>query len=377
MAFDRDAKLFDVLANGYHLNTQLQALLVGRPLNSIGQQEAMAFSQELSRVFKLSMSMLNCNTVTRLRTAPEIRAGDSSGVIIQAVKDKRARSDNGEVVTPVKKSREDGVTRKEITASPYKDGYEWRKYGQKNIQNCNYVRYYFRCSRDRRCEAKKKVQQQDDGSGRGQPLSPPMFEVTYVNEHTCHLLRAIANDGDAARMAASPRTTNRWSRVLGVVDTARDDDHGGGVLFNDLSSSFPRIGGGGGDDAQENETIVSCLATVISGGAAPSPPPWPPAAAEAGASDHPAAASSYGVPPPMQASGHSASVAEDGGGTTTTTTTMMIDDMDTDFCWDPSSFCAVGEGDQLMMDHRDMHVDVARLADTVWPRHTSAGASWR
>jgi hypothetical protein len=163
-----------------------------------------------------------------------------------------------------------------------------------------------------------------------------MFEVTYVNEHTCHLLRAITNC-DAARMA-SPRATNRY-RDLGVVDTARDS-------------------------AQENETIVSCLATVISGA------PWPPAA-EAGASDP--AAASY-VPPPMQASaGHSASVgvAEDGGAMTM----MMIDD--TDFCWDPSSFCAVGEADQdQLMDHRDMHVDVARLADTVWPRHTSAGA-WR
>ena len=51
-----------------------------------------------------------------------------------------ARSDSGEVLTPVKKSREEGVTRKEITASPYNDGYEWRKYGQKNIQNCNFVR---------------------------------------------------------------------------------------------------------------------------------------------------------------------------------------------------------------------------------------------
>jgi hypothetical protein len=51
-----------------------------------------------------------------------------------------ARSDSREVVTPARRSREDGVTRKEITASPYKDGYVWRKYGQKNIQNCNFVR---------------------------------------------------------------------------------------------------------------------------------------------------------------------------------------------------------------------------------------------
>lgn len=229
-------------------------------------------------------------------------------------------------------------------------------------------RYYFRCSRDRRCEAKKKVQQQDDGSSH----LPPMFEVTYLNEHTCHALRATTTaNGDAAvpvPVAASPPTTNR--RWYYRDDAARDDD--GGLQF-DLSS-FPRMSGpgGAGGSAQENQTIVSCLADVIRGAA---PSPWSPVAADA--SD--AGAASYG-PAPMQmqmmqasGSGHSASVAQDGGATMMTT---MIGTDDTDFCcWDPS---LVGEADHQMMDedHRDMlHVvDVARLADTVWPRHTSAGA---
>lgn len=187
-----------------------------------------------------------------------------------------------------------------------------------------------------------------------------MFEVTYLNEHTCHALRATATaNGDAAvPVAASPPTTNR-------------DDDGG--LQLDLSS-FPRMGGGG--SAQENETIVSCLADVIRGAAPPpSPSPWPPVAAAA--SD--AAAASYG-PAPMQmqmqmmqasGSGHSASVAQDGGATMMTT---MIGTDDTDFSWDPSL------ADHQMMEqvHRDMlHVvGVARLADTVWPRHTTPAGAW-
>lgn len=216
-------------------------------------------------------------------------------------------------------------------------------------------RYYFRCSRDRRCEAKKKVQQQDESRD---DLQPPMFEVTYMNEHTCHVLRPITNnkDDDAARTTmASARATNLY-RVLGVVDTARND--GSGDLFD---PSFPRTAAAAA--AQENETIVSCLATVISGGAVPSPSLWPPpAAAEAGAGDPVA----YAPTPMPQAAGHSASVAEEEDGAATMT---MIDD--TDFSWDPSSsLCPVGEADHLMVDHRDIHVDVARLADTVWPRHT-------
>lgn len=201
-----------------------------------------------------------------------------------------------------------------------------------------------------------------------------MFEVTYLNEHTCHALRATTTaNGDAAvpvPVAASPPTTNR--RWYYRDDAARDDD--GGLQF-DLSS-FPRMSGpgGAGGSAQENQTIVSCLADVIRGAA---PSPWSPVAADA--SD--AGAASYG-PAPMQmqmmqasGSGHSASVAQDGGGTMMTT---MIGTDDTDFCcWDPS---LVGEADHQMMDedHRDMlHVvDVARLADTVWPRHTTPAGAW-
>ena len=42
----------------------------------------------------------------------------------------------------VRNGREEVVTRTEIiTPSPYKDGYQWRKYGQKNIQDSNYLRW--------------------------------------------------------------------------------------------------------------------------------------------------------------------------------------------------------------------------------------------
>ncbi|PAN27830.1 hypothetical protein PAHAL_5G111400 [Panicum hallii] len=349
MAFDPDSKLSDLLAGGYHLNTRLQALLISRPLDRRGQEEAMAFSQELSRVFMASMSMLNSNAV-----APEVRTGNSSGVSTPA-KDKRARSDN-EVVTPSKKSREEGLTRKELTPSPHKDGYQWRKYGQKKIQNYNFSRYYFKCNRHRRCEAKKKVQQQDGGQGR----LPPMFEVTYVNEHTCHELRA--SDDAAARMV-SPWTTSRHHALAGVVDTARGGDGGG--LFDLL----PHIIGGG--CAEENEAMVSCLAAVVSG-SVPSPPPpsgWPPAP-EVSASDPGASF----VPP--AASGRSASVADDGA------MMMMVVD-DRGFSWDPWwSFCPLEEaaGHQLVTNrnqhHGPMHMDDAGgLADAVWPEHTCG--AWR
>ncbi|CAL4946820.1 unnamed protein product [Urochloa decumbens] len=345
MAFDPDAKLPDVLAGGYHLSTQLQALL-SHPLDRNGQEVAMAFSQELSRAFVASMSMLNSNNAA----APEVNTGNSTGVSTPA-KDQRARSDSGEVVTPSKKIREEGVTSKEITPSPHKDGYQWRKYGQKKIQNCKFSRYYYKCNRHRRCLAKKKVQQQD-GSSRGQQVMlPPVFEVTYVNEHTCHVLRA--NDHDAARMVSPGTTNNRRHHALAGAARVGGD--------GDLFDLFPHIiggGGGGGRAEEEKDAIVSCLATVISGAV----PPPPPAAA-----GDPAA---FVTPAPA---GHPARVVDDGP--------MMMMVEDTGFSWVPSSsFCPVEEAGhaELAMNRHggDVHKDVAGFADTtVWAQHTCG--AWR
>jgi hypothetical protein len=88
MAFDPVAKLSDLLTGGYHLSARLQALL-GRPLDSRGQEEAFAFSQELSRVFMVSLSMLKPDGSKRTlnKMSPVIRAGDSFGICTLA-KDK-------------------------------------------------------------------------------------------------------------------------------------------------------------------------------------------------------------------------------------------------------------------------------------------------
>ncbi|WCJ33454.1 WRKY DNA-binding protein 70 [Euphorbia peplus] len=59
------------------------------------------------------------------------------------------------------------------------DGFQWRKYGQKVIQNEKYPRNYFRCTHkdDQGCLATKQVQriQQD----------PPIYRTTYYGHHTC------------------------------------------------------------------------------------------------------------------------------------------------------------------------------------------------
>ncbi|CAL0305453.1 unnamed protein product [Lupinus luteus] len=62
---------------------------------------------------------------------------------------------------------------------PLDDGYNWRKYGQKDILGAVYPRGYYRCTHRnvRGCLATKQVQRSDE--------DPNVFEITYKGKHTC------------------------------------------------------------------------------------------------------------------------------------------------------------------------------------------------
>lgn len=67
-----------------------------------------------------------------------------------------------------------------VTSTPFNDGYQWRKYGEKKISQCAMPRCYYRCTHkdDQGCPATKQVQQKD-------AEDPPAFVVTYNKQHTC------------------------------------------------------------------------------------------------------------------------------------------------------------------------------------------------
>ncbi|KAK4747918.1 hypothetical protein SAY87_014504 [Trapa incisa] len=64
---------------------------------------------------------------------------------------------------------------------PQDDGYNWRKYGQKDILGAKFPRSYYRCTyrNTQNCWATKQVQRSDD--------DPTVFEITYRGKHTCAL----------------------------------------------------------------------------------------------------------------------------------------------------------------------------------------------
>ncbi|XP_047051128.1 probable WRKY transcription factor 32 [Lolium rigidum] len=81
-----------------------------------------------------------------------------------------------------RRSADDSVTLE--TPVPHYDGHQWRKYGQKLINNANHPRSYYKCTykQEQDCGATKTVQQYQDCAGTDDPA---MYTVVYFGQHTC------------------------------------------------------------------------------------------------------------------------------------------------------------------------------------------------
>lgn len=90
-----------------------------------------------------------------------------------------------------RRKKEGTTTTTIVTKVPDFDGYQWKKYGQKQIEAAQHPRSYYRCtnSADQACPAKRTVQRNDDGDG---DAGPPKYTVVYIAEHSCKLTEAAA-----------------------------------------------------------------------------------------------------------------------------------------------------------------------------------------
>uniref|UniRef100_A0A0E0C9J7 WRKY domain-containing protein n=1 Tax=Oryza meridionalis TaxID=40149 RepID=A0A0E0C9J7_9ORYZ len=238
------------LTRGHELTARLRAEAL-RALRGQGQAEATAtfILGEVSRAFTVCLSIMANTSPSASPPRPDETPppADSAAVSVGAVAPP----------PPPRAGREDNVPRKRLlTASPYDDGYQWRKYGQKKINNTNFPRNYYRCSyhRERRCPAQKHVQQRDGDD------VPALHVVVYTHEHTC-LQGAPAELPDAA--------TNG-----GAAPASPDYFPAGGETPSSLRRF--RAGGGGGGQPQfvdhraameerERQVLVSSLARVLQG----------------------------------------------------------------------------------------------------------------
>ncbi|XP_057497931.1 probable WRKY transcription factor 41 [Actinidia eriantha] len=91
------------------------------------------------------------------------------------------------------------------------DGYNWRKYGQKDILGANFPRAYYRCTHrgTQGCLATKQVQRSD--------TNPLIFEITYRGRHTCiqtsQEIPAFASTGkEFPNQNKGPSSLGRWKK---------------------------------------------------------------------------------------------------------------------------------------------------------------------
>jgi hypothetical protein len=137
------------------------------------------------RILRCNESTSKSQTITPLTTSlPESPAStngsplseDFDGAIQEhrEVKNKsKKRKVAPKLVDQIKVSCESGLE------GPHEDGYNWRKYGQKDILSAKHPRSYYRCTfrNTQNCWATKQVQRSDE--------DPTIFDITYRGKHTC------------------------------------------------------------------------------------------------------------------------------------------------------------------------------------------------
>ncbi|KAF3321857.1 WRKY transcription factor 55 [Carex littledalei] len=180
---------------------------------------------EISRTLALSRDYLTKSDPNLLGSKVVTSQASSGG----AETNKRKRDEKSKV----SQRRRYNSKRTEFITTPDHDGYQWRKYGQKIILSKTYPRSYYRCTyhKDRSCMATKQVQQCNDEY-------PPLFEVNYFDEHTCHI--ATSN--------------SRYTINPNILDFSGKSIPESNLLTNAMCCR-----------RQDEEAMVSCLTSVIAG----------------------------------------------------------------------------------------------------------------
>uniref|UniRef100_A0ACD5XTB1 Uncharacterized protein n=1 Tax=Avena sativa TaxID=4498 RepID=A0ACD5XTB1_AVESA len=138
-------------------------------------------------------------------------------------------------------------------STPAEDGYNWRKYGQKQVKSCEHPRSYYKCTHPN-CPVKKKVERSEDGQiteiiykgSHDHPLPAPNrrsgVPLSHINDPQVHVLERpgsheglnsaslwrndksgciqdVQNEGVEGRPSASPHVS-----AYGDTSTAESQD---------------------------------------------------------------------------------------------------------------------------------------------------------
>ncbi|XP_010029360.1 probable WRKY transcription factor 4 [Eucalyptus grandis] len=91
-----------------------------------------------------------------------------------------------------------------VLEKPTEDGYNWRKYGQKQVKGCGFPRSYYKCSH-LNCSVKKKVEHSLDGR---------ITEITYRGQHQHEMPQAKRTSKDGNNLNRSTNSLAKSQAVL-------------------------------------------------------------------------------------------------------------------------------------------------------------------
>ncbi|XP_057756704.1 WRKY transcription factor SUSIBA2-like [Arachis stenosperma] len=134
---------------------------------SKGQNAKSIESRSFNDVKMVNCSLVNVNKAEMMQISRSDEAGDESTL----PKNVTLGGDIGRQPVMEKDQKETLLTTGVVRTS--EDGYNWRKYGQKQVKGSEYPRSYYKCTQPN-CQVKKKVERSHDGQ---------ITEIIYKGTH--------------------------------------------------------------------------------------------------------------------------------------------------------------------------------------------------
>ncbi|OIW17600.1 hypothetical protein TanjilG_00221 [Lupinus angustifolius] len=137
------------------------------------------------------------------------------------------------------------------------DGYNWRKYGQKQVKGCEYPRSYYKCTQPN-CLVKKKVERSHDGQ-----ITAIIYKGSHnhLKPHNLHRASALSNDemldmGEANESGVNVDGGLVWRNIQSSI---RNSQHG-----LDWNSDFQERASSDSTGTQLSDPISTSKAKSIS-----------------------------------------------------------------------------------------------------------------
>ncbi|OIW09922.1 hypothetical protein TanjilG_32071 [Lupinus angustifolius] len=198
-------------------------------------QRILSSYEKALQILNASASMSRTTSPTTVTSLPEstisLDGNPTGDGIYGAIKsDKEIKHDSKKRKTMTKWMDQIRVSSENGLEGSHEDGYNWRKYGQKDILGAKYPRSYYRCTfrNTQGCWATKQVQRSDE--------DPTIFDITYRGKHTC------SQGSNASLLPKSPEEQEKPRSHNSNIHHAKQPQESLTMLRNNLTVKTDNLG---------------------------------------------------------------------------------------------------------------------------------------